>query len=770
MQFTYYLPLWAIILAIIISICITVYGYTRAGQSIPQFLRYLLITLRFIAIVILLSCLLAPVILQKKDVTPPTHLSILVDTSRSMQLEDNYLGKTDSSRMNQVNQLLFDESSRFLQNVNSEHKVHLYHFDNSLHKSTKGVVNFEPDGSLTDIASAIEETVQTWRGQSNAGIVLISDGAHNVSMLSIEDIAALGTPVYAIGVGSPLPPKDIQIQRVDVLPIAYTGHETLIRITVAQTGYSNESIRVSLRDTSTNRLVDAIMLTFPQVSDEQQSITIDGHRYSEGSQHVIELKMTPQTEGNFQYKVGLPTLEGELTDTNNEKSFSLKVVKARLKVLYFEGRPRWEYAFLKRTLERDPDIEPSFVVQSKQSTSESILSHYNGYYPQDSNTQPSRFPETREELYQYDVLIIGDISAEHLTLAQQQTIVDFVEQRGKASIFLPSHNALGVDGFRKTEISRILPIQIPANGCMEQKGEYALNLTQTGMFHPIIQLTDKIERNNEIWGNLPALSISYRRFQLKAGATTLINKNNEEPILIFHRVGLGKSLFFAAEGFWNWDFGVNSYKDEVYQTVYSRFWAQTLRWMAQQSDENQIYISTDASTYSQGETAKINIRTYSHTIDPQINTEIQLSVTTPSGTQFPLKTHTETSGTQMRNVGNYTTQLRVEEKGTYNIRVVGKAGNIPLGEDEIDLFVHPQLIELEAPELNESLLKELATKTGGVYFTIDDAHSLPDKINIEQDPIFVDTERDLWAHPIVLIAVVGLLGTEWFIRKRVGLI
>ncbi len=769
MQFTYYLPLWAIILAIIISIGITLYGYTKAGQPIPQFLRYLLITLRFIAIVILLSCLLAPVILQKKDVTPPTHLSILVDTSRSMQLEDNYLGKTDSSRMNQVNRLLFDESSQFLQNVNSEHKVHLYHFDNSLHESTKSVANFEPDGSLTDIAAAIKETVEAWRGQPNAGIILISDGAHNTSNLSIDNIAAMNTPVYAIGVGSPLPPKDIQIQKVDVLPIAYTGHETLIRITVGQTGYADESIRLSLRDTSTNRLVDASMVTFPEDNNEQ-SITIDEQRLPKGSQQVIELKLTPQTEGNFQYQVGLPTLEGELTDKNNEKTFTIKVVKAKLNVLYFEGRPRWEYAFLKRTLERDPDIDPTFAIQSKKSVSDSVLSRYNGFFPQDSDTTPTRFPETREELYQYDVLILGDISAEHLTIAQQQSIVDFVEQRGKAVIFLPSHNALGVDGFRKTEISKILPIQIPANGCREQKGEYALNLTQNGIFHPILQLTDKIERNNEIWQNLPALSHSFRRFQLRAGATTLINKDNGEPILIFHRVGLGKSLFFAAEGIWNWDFGVNSYKDEVYQTVYSRFWAQTLRWMAQQSDENQIYISTDASTYSQGETAKINIRTFSLTIDPQINTEIQLSVTTPSGTQFPLKTHTETSGTQLRNAGNYTTQLKVEEKGTYNIRAVGKAGNIPLGEDEIDLFVHPQLIELEAPQLNEPLLKELATKTGGVYSIIDNAHSLPDKINIEQDPIFVDTERDLWAHPIVLIAIVGLLGTEWFIRKRVGLI
>ena len=32
--------------------------------------------------------------------------------------------------------------------------------------------------------------------------------------------------------------------------------------------------------------------------------------------------------------------------------------------------------------------------------------------------------------------------------------------------------------------------------------------------------------------------------------------------------------------------------------------------------------------------------------------------------------------------------------------------------------------------------------------------------------MFVDAERELWAHPLILLAVVGLLGAEWFLRKR----
>ncbi len=769
MRFTYFLPVWVIVLSILIAVGITVYGYIRIERPIQSVLRYSLIVLRFVAIAILLCCLLAPVIIEKKDVTPPTHLSILVDTSRSMQLEDNSLGKSDISRIDQVSNLLFNESSQFVQNLKSEYNVHLYSFDSTLREEITGVDKLAPEGSLTNILSAIEETAQKWRGQPNAGIIIITDGAHNASTLSVGDIAALKTPIYTVGVGSPQPPKDILIQNVDVLPIAYTGHETVIRINVVQTGYDEESVRVSLREFGSNRLVDASILNFPE-SDVEQSVMLNGQRLMKGTQHLVELKLTPQTEGNFQYKIILPTLDGELTDTNNEKTFSLKVVKAKLNVLYFEGRPRWEYTFLKRTLERDPDIEPIFTILTKKTDPESLLVGNDGYYPQTNDTDLSRFPETQDELLKYDVLILGDLTAEHLKTAQQQLIVDFVEQYGKSVIFLPSHNALGVDGFRNTRLAQILPIQIPSDGCLEQEVEFSVELTQPGMFHPILQLSDTLDSNRKMWQNLPSLTRSYRRFQLRAGATTLITKQNGEPILIFQRVGLGKSLLFAAEGIWNWHFGVNAYKDTTYQSVYPRFWAQTLRWMSQQSDGNRIYLTTSSPTYAQGDTVSINIRAYSLTMHPQDDAEIRLTVTTPDGTTFPLKTHTESTDAQAGTVGNYTAQLKVDEIGAYKIRAVGQSGNISLGEDEIEFFVHPQLIELEAPQLNVSLLTELTEKTGGVYVNIEDAHSIIDKISDIQEPVFVDTERDLWAHPFILIAVVGLLGAEWFIRKRIGLI
>lgn len=814
MRFTYFWPGWAVALGIAIVIGTTAFVYLRLNRPLQARHRFLLIALRSLAASILLGGLLAPVIMEKKDITPPTHLSILVDTSQSMQLADGASSETAVPRTRQVTQLLFAESNHFLQTLRNRFQVHLYPFDTGLHQSLTPAqalpagaseadfhFHFQPSGTLTNIGAALREVAAVWKGQQTAGIVLITDGAQNAGPFPLDAIVALQTPVYAIGVGTTKPPKDIQIQRIDVTPVAYIGHKHVLRVTVVQTGYTGETTRLSLREVNSNRLVDTATVTF---TDEDQ---VSGFPYDRKSEHlivqrphvpprktqtkqVIELNFTPQTEGHFQYTVALPTLSGELTNENNEKTFSLKSVKAKLNVFYLEGQPRWEYTFLKRALFRDPDIEPQCAILSRNASkwtgTDTMLSRFNGYYPQEGPlTEIPRFPETPAELLKYDVLILGDLTAEHLTTAQQRAIVDFVETHGKPIIFLPSLNMLGTHGLRNTELAKLLPIHIPINGCRVWDTEFTVQLTQAGVFHPMLQLSKTPGSNVALWRNLPTLSRSFRGFRLRGGARALMETGKSEPLLIFQRAGLGKSLLIAAEGLWKWDFGVQPFKDTHYQTLYARFWAQVLRWMATNTDGNRLYLTTDASTYAIGDTVAITVRVSSETRKPQAAATLQIQVTPPEGAPFELRTRAEaiegignnsslglpagaSEGNPRDAAGIYNAQFKAHRLGTYHIQATSVAGNVEA--EKIEIYVHPQLAELEAPQLNENLLKQLAAQTGGAYFALTDADSLHDTIAGVQNPVFVEAEREIWAHPLILIIVVGLLGTEWFLRKRQGLI
>ena len=828
MRFTYFLPGWIVLLGIGVVIGITVFVYLRIARPLPPRYRFLLILLRIAAASILLGCLLAPVVMEKKDITPPTHLSILVDTSRSMRLVDAPMREIPVSRLNQVNQLLFDVPGQFLQTLQDKFYVHLYPFNTRLQQSVllaqegdSPTPHLETEGALTDIGGAIREAAAAWKGQQTAGIVLFTDGAHNSGEFPLEAITALEVPIYPIGIGSVEPPKDIQIQRVDYTPIAYTNHESIIRVNVVQTGYTGKTTQLALRDVERQNLVDTATLTF---TAPQGANAVDT-----GTEQVVALKLTPQSEGNFQYTVTLPTLDGELTEANNQKTFSIKVVKAKLNVFYLEGRPRWDYTFLKRTLERDPDIEATCAILApnagKQLPTASVLDRLDGYYPQSTPTRETpRFPETLTELSKYDVLILGDLRIEHLTMAQQRAIVDFVETQGKPIIFLPSRNMLGMNGIRNTELAPLLPIDIPRNGCLVEDTEFTMQLTQSGAFHPMLQLSEtavptadnlnppreetpkqkhsdtRQQRTSgglKLITNMPALPRFFSGFRLRGGATTLMENGEGVPILILQRTGLGKSLLIAAEGLWNWDFGVKTFKDERYHTIYPRFWAQVLRWMATNTGDKNVYLTTDAATYATGDTVKVTAYLYSETYQPQAGATVEIEVGPPDGNPFQLQINaksshqlrdgtvdpessltdnptnltamqTDNSLSDMSNL--YTTQFVLRQKGKYRIRATGRNGNLKLGEDQIDIYVQPQLAELESPELNENLLKQLAEQTGGAYFAMTDAASVPENIANVQKPVFVDAERELWAHPLILIIVIGLLGTEWFLRKRVGLL
>ena len=787
MRFTYFLPGWAVVLGIGIVIGVTVFVYLRMTHPIHPRYRFLLIAMRICAASILLCCLLAPVIIEKKDITPPTHLSILVDTSMSMNLVDASMGETSISRLSQVNQLLFNVQGRFLQTLRDRFEVHLYPFDTGLHQSrvlpqdldSETLPQFEPNGTLTDIGTAIREAAAAWKGQNTAGIVLITDGGHNSGQFPLEDVTALDVPVYAIGVGSVEPPKDIQIQHIDYTPIAYTNHESVIRVTVVQTGYTGKTTRLSLREMQRKTLVDTATLTFNQSPNATPA--------NATTTQVVELKLTPQVEGNFQYTVELPVLDGELTEANNQKTFSVKVVKAKLNVFYLEGRPRWEYTYLKRALERDPNIEATCAILLRNKSNrfpptDSVLSRLDGYYPQITPTSETRrFPETYTQLAKYDVLILGDLGDEHLTTAQQDAIVDFVEIQGKAIIFLPSRRMLSMNGLLNTELAQLLPIDIPRNGCRRHDTEFTVQLTASGMFHPMLQLVDTQQNqastlasnNASAWRNMPALSRSFSGFRLRGGATRLMESGKGDPILILQRAGLGKSLLIAAEGLWNWDFGVNTFRDTGYQDIYARFWAQVLRWMATDTDDDKLHLTTDASSYAIGDTATVTASLYSEAYRAtQTDATVQFEVVPPEGAPFQLQIRgiTETATAIITDTGNlYSAQFSLLQNGTYRIRATARTGNQTLGEDQIDIHVHPQLAELEVPQLNEDLLKELTSGTGGAYFAMVDAESLPENVAEVQNPIFVDAERELWSHPLILITVIGLLGTEWFLRKRIGL-
>jgi hypothetical protein len=115
------------------------------------------------------------------------------------------------------------------------------------------------------------------------------------------------------------------------------------------------------------------------------------------------------------------------------------------------------------------------------------------------------------------------------------------------------------------------------------------------------------------------------------------------------------------------------------------------------------------------------------------------------------------------------------EPGDYKIIVTGKDGDAVLGTAEARFLVPAQDLELDRPAAEPGVMAQLAEMTkpaGGAALA---AEELPDLLKrlaekppeLKEEVIAKVTYWDTW--PFFLVFV-GLLGTEWFLRKRWGLV
>ncbi len=126
-----------------------------------------------------------------------------------------------------------------------------------------------------------------------------------------------------------------------------------------------------------------------------------------------------------------------------------------MRILYFEGEPRWEYKFMRRAVEDDKNVE---IISMLRTTPNKIYRQGG-----DANELANGFPTKAEELFVYDGLIIGSSEANYFTPGQQQLIRDFADKRGGGVLFLGGRFALSDGGWARSPLAEIMPVRLPVS-------------------------------------------------------------------------------------------------------------------------------------------------------------------------------------------------------------------------------------------------------------------------------------------------------------------
>jgi hypothetical protein len=113
-------------------------------------------------------------------------------------------------------------------------------------------------------------------------------------------------------------------------------------------------------------------------------------------------------------------------------------------------------------------------------------------------------------------------------------------------------------------------------------------------------------------------------------------------------------------------------------------------------------------------------------------------------------------------------------EGDYAFEGRATDGRAELGADSGRFAVGGVNIEFQDTRMNRAVLQEVATVTGGAFFTVarfDSAiaavRGLPSFV---PTPVQDDRRFELWTLPSLLGAIIILLSLEWYLRKRRGML
>lgn len=715
--------------------------YRRLAGVLPQVWRYGLAGLRAAAFLVVLFLLLRPVLRLHSTIPQMNFVAVAYDRSKSMEIRD---GPKGPSRLEIEQNLLRPAGNPLLSELANKFKLRYFGFSKSAER-TKTFEDIPRHGNSTDLERTLKQIADELAAAPIAGIVLVTDGADNHSAnldSTAAQFRARNIPVYTIGIGSPEISRDIEVLRVTTPKKVLKDTIVEAEVTVRATGYSGRRTRLLVFDRDRQL--------------QSQEITLG----RDGEVKTYKLNFSSQSAGPRVFKFRTETFPDEIIPENNDQTVLVRVEDEQPQILYVEGEPRWEYGFLRRA-----------VISDKNLRLVTLLRQADGKYLrqgiESASTLEKGFPNDKAELFQYKTIIMGSVEASFYTFDQLRMISDFVGQRGGGFLMLGGKSSFGQGGYINTPIEDILPVNLGRNAAgvpAFQDLEYKVRLTQYGFEHPMTRLSLSEDQNRKRWESAPALVGFNPILSLKPGATALLQgsipgvRGQSPVILAFQRFGKGKSVAFTAASSWRWRMG-----QEHTNNFHELFWKQMLRWLVS-GVPDPVSVTTERQSYSLDDSVVIRAEASDASFMPLNNARLVTQVKAPSGLMSSIQHVLD-----IEKDGAYSASFKPQEEGVYEISSEAFQGSKSLGTAKANFQIAESTEEFHSAAMNSNLLKRLSSVTGGRYYTPEDLRTLPSDISYIDKGASRIEDKDLWDMPFLFLLLVGVISTEWILRKRKGL-
>jgi hypothetical protein len=652
----------------------------------------------------------------------------------------------------------------------------------------------QADRMTTDLAGALATIRETIPAKNLAGVVVLSDGRHNTegdTVALATRLAAQESPVSAIALGSSRPPVDAAILDVENPKTLFIEDRLTVKTRIKVTGMRGRDVRVKLVSDD-----DAIAEQVVSVPTDDLTTT-------------VQLSDTPEEEGVRRYAVLLEPIDADAVESsafadNVRREVTVAVTDQRTQVLLIEGRPRWEFRYIRNLLaSRDKTVQLQTVLLKPDrvaSSAELPEIHASVARPL-GDTEATMLPSSKSEWLKFNVVILGDVSPSDLKPEDIEAIEAFVTQRGGTLIVIAGQHEMP-HAYADTPLAELLPVTFAASSGSIMRGpepEFRFALTEVGRRHAVLQQMGDAEANVEFWNSLPELYWRHPIMDTKPGATVLAYASNEKlekelspkkgqpddvaeaqlkrrteverknALVVVQPVGAGRVMMLTTDRTWRLRYRTGD-------RHHHRFWGQVLRWA--ESDKLQagtelVRLGTDRILYENDQPVivraqitdsyhapvadeKAMVKVYR---DEQLVMRQRLNLLPESGGRYEI-----TLG-RMPGPGQY--RLELESPEAKKILVGEGAGDV-----KTRITVLPP--EADTRELVEvttdrAALARLARAGGGTHAEVSRAASVLDFLASGTEHYTEAQRFRLWDSWPLLVLILLVLTAEWMLRKKVGL-
>ena len=825
---------WSLFLAAIVgavSIEAVSAFYVHECARVPPRTAKILVACRMGAVAVTLLVLMQPVIIGERARTVSRRVVVLVDESDSMQFKDKQLTEEEQkeisaalgmkgypsagiTRAEMIRKLVaLGGEESFLNRLGRKYAVDVFRFGNGLDRTEsldeERTVNAREKmfRSTTDVTKALELVLKEVPAEEITSIILFTDGRHNGDA-GVESVArrlgSYGIAVSSVVVGGTVKPFDLSIAAADSPESVFLGDKVRFTVRVGATHANGRRSTLRLyKEEGEGERAQKVKL-------EEKEFTVEDDDWSK------EFKFTdiPKEKGVYRYHIEVAALQGELFEDNNARALDVAVSDDRTNVLLVDGRPRWEYRYLRNLFygrDKSVHLQDWLVHPDSIAGIEPKLLEFASAARPFGESEAGGFPQSLEAWRKFDVIILGDIGEDILDESVMERIKYCVEERG-ALLVLISGSEYMPYGIRNPLLRDLMPIEYdPSSASHRDAPEetFKFALTAAGRGHTVMNQSSSSSENEEIWLDIPDFHWRLPVKGVKPGAEVLAfaqtKKQNsaadmsavaesiaaaieEDPEAALKRLedmrgeqnrnalvtavtrGKGRVLMMTTDSMWR-------LRSKNGDHLHHRFWGQVMRWGAgerMRAGNAHVRIGTDQLRYGPGEPVKAYMRALDDKFNGVNDLEPRFVVRTPDelrgGIAFNPTQRPDANGFYECEIPGF------DKPGVYTLTLECSKANEKLGRlYPVGLSTRFVVVTTKQPaeEVDITATREyverIAAATGGKVLKPTEYLQLDEDFGGGSKQVADRVEFQLWSLPPLFIIIVVLLTAEWIYRKRASL-